>query len=37
VLEEGKLAACDAPAAIAASTDARVRRLLDALPAIPRP
>jgi len=37
VLEEGRLAACDAPAAIAASTDPRVRRLLDALPAIPRP
>jgi osmoprotectant transport system ATP-binding protein len=29
VLEEGVLAACDAPAAIAASRDPRVRRLLD--------
>ena len=36
VLEEGRLIACDSPAAVAASTDPRVRRLLDALPAVPR-
>ena len=37
VLDEGTLVACDRAAAIAASGDPRVRRLLDALPAIPRP
>ena len=36
VLEEGRLIAFDRPAAVAASTDARVRRLLDALPELPR-
>jgi len=36
VLEDGRLIALDRPAAVAASTDARVRRLLDALPAMPR-
>jgi len=36
VLEEGRLIACDSPAAVAASTDPRVRQLLDALPAVPR-
>jgi osmoprotectant transport system ATP-binding protein len=35
VLDEGRLIACDHPAAIAASSDARVRRLLDAIPRIP--
>jgi osmoprotectant transport system ATP-binding protein len=37
VLDDGRLAACDTPARVAASTDSRVRRLLDALPSIPRP
>ena len=36
VLEDGRLVACDRPAAIAASRDARVRRLLDAVPLVPR-
>lgn len=36
VLESGRLAAFDAPTAIAASRDPHVRRLLDALPAVPR-
>jgi len=36
VLEEGRLIACDRPAAVASSTDPRVRQLLDALPAVPR-
>jgi osmoprotectant transport system ATP-binding protein len=36
VIEEGHLIACDRPAVVAASHDARVRRLLDALPAVPR-
>ncbi len=36
VLDEGKLIACDEPHAIAGSKDPRVRRLLDAVPAIPR-
>ena len=36
VIEQGHLIACDRPAAVAASTDPRVRRLLDALPAVPR-
>jgi osmoprotectant transport system ATP-binding protein len=35
VLEEGRLIANDRPAAVAASTDQRVRRLLDAVPVIP--
>ena len=37
VLEEGRLIANDSAAAVAASTDPRVRRLLDAVPMIPRP
>jgi osmoprotectant transport system ATP-binding protein len=36
VLDEGQLVACDRPAAVAASPDPRVRRLLDALPTVPR-
>jgi len=36
VIDEGRLVACDSPSALAASTDPRVRRLLDALPTIPR-
>ena len=36
VLEAGALVACGPPASIAASHDPRVRRLLDALPMIPR-
>ena len=36
VLEDGQLIACDRTAAVAASTDPRVRRLLDAVPVIPR-
>jgi osmoprotectant transport system ATP-binding protein len=36
VLDEGRLIACDEPLAIARSADPRVRRLLDAVPAIPR-
>ena len=36
VLDEGALVAFGEPAAIARSRDPRVRRLLDALPAIPR-
>jgi osmoprotectant transport system ATP-binding protein len=35
VLEEGRLIACDRAATVAASTDPRVRRLLDAVPSIP--
>jgi osmoprotectant transport system ATP-binding protein len=35
VLEEGRLVACDRPDRVAASTDAHVRRLLAALPAVP--
>jgi osmoprotectant transport system ATP-binding protein len=35
VLDEGQLVACDRPARVAASPDHRVRRLLDALPAVP--
>jgi osmoprotectant transport system ATP-binding protein len=34
VLDEGRLIACDRPQSVAASTDYRVRRLLDALPAV---
>ena len=37
VLEGGQLIACDRGAVVAASTDPRVRRLLDAVPMIPRP
>ena len=37
VIDAGRLVACDVPAALAASVDPRVRRLLDALPQIPRP
>ena len=36
VLDEGQLIACDSAAAVAASTDPRVRRLLDAVPVIPK-
>jgi osmoprotectant transport system ATP-binding protein len=36
VLEEGRLIANDRAAAVAASTDPRVRRLLDAVPVIPK-
>ncbi len=36
VIDEGRLVACDVPSALAASGDARVRRLLDALPTVPR-
>ena len=36
VLEEGKLIANDRAGAVAASTDPRVRRLLDAVPVIPK-
>src|SRR5882672_4025414 len=36
VIEEGQLIACDRPGVVAASRDPRVRRLLDALPAVPR-
>jgi len=36
VLEAGQLVAVDRPSAVARSTDARVRQLLDALPALPR-
>ena len=36
VLEDGRLVACDRPAAIATSRDTRVRRLLDAVPLVPR-
>jgi osmoprotectant transport system ATP-binding protein len=35
VLEAGRLVACDDPAAVARSSDPHVRRLLDALPALP--
>ena len=37
VLDEGRLVACDTPVAMASSRDARVRRLLEAIPAIPQP
>jgi osmoprotectant transport system ATP-binding protein len=36
VLDQGRLVACDEAAAIARSTDVRVRQLLDALPMVPR-
>jgi osmoprotectant transport system ATP-binding protein len=36
ILDEGRLVACDRPEIIATASDGRVRRLLDALPAIPR-
>jgi osmoprotectant transport system ATP-binding protein len=36
VLEGGRLVACDRPAVVAASREPLVRRLLEALPAIPR-
>jgi osmoprotectant transport system ATP-binding protein len=36
VVEAGRLVACDEPRIIAAASDARVRRLLDAVPTIPR-
>jgi osmoprotectant transport system ATP-binding protein len=37
VIEEGRLIACDRPDIVAASREPLVRRLLDALPSIPRP
>ena len=37
VLDDGRLIANDRAAAVAASTDPRVRRLLDAVPVVPRP
>jgi osmoprotectant transport system ATP-binding protein len=37
VLEDGRLVASGEPSSIAASSDPRVRHLLDAMPAIPRP
>ena len=36
VLDEGHLVTCDRPHRVAASNDIRVRRLLDALPSVPR-
>jgi osmoprotectant transport system ATP-binding protein len=36
VLEEGRLIVCDRAAAVAVSTDPRVRRLLDAIATVPR-
>jgi osmoprotectant transport system ATP-binding protein len=36
VLDEGQLVTCDRPDRVAASSDIRVRRLLDALPSVPR-
>jgi len=36
VLEDGRLVANDRAAAVAASTDPHVRRLLDAIPTVPR-
>src|SRR5438093_3820009 len=36
VLDEGHLVTCDLPHRVAASNDIRVRRLLDALPSVPR-
>ena len=36
VIEDGRLVAFDRPALIAASRDVRVRRLLDAVPVVPR-
>jgi osmoprotectant transport system ATP-binding protein len=36
VLDDGALVACDRPEAVAASRDPRVRRLLDAVPTVPR-
>jgi len=36
VLDAGRLAAFDTPAKVAASSDGVVRRLLDALPQVPR-
>ena len=35
VIDRGRLVACDAPEAIAASNDPQVRRLLDAMPQVP--
>jgi osmoprotectant transport system ATP-binding protein len=35
VIDEGRLVACDVPSVLAASSDVRVRRLLDALPRLP--
>jgi osmoprotectant transport system ATP-binding protein len=37
VLDEGRLVICDRPARVAGCADVRVRRLLDALPAVPSP
>jgi osmoprotectant transport system ATP-binding protein len=37
VIEDGRLVTCDRPEVVAASREPLVRKLLDALPAIPRP
>ena len=37
VLDAGRVIVCDTPAAVAASTDSRVRAFLDALPPVPGP
>jgi osmoprotectant transport system ATP-binding protein len=37
VLDDGALVVCDTPDVVARSTDPRVRRFLDAVPAVPRP
>ena len=37
VLDAGRMVVCDTPEVVAASTDARVRAFLDALPRTPRP
>ncbi len=37
VIDDGKLVVCDRPDAIVASRDEQVRRLLDAIPAVPHP
>src|SRR5436853_627215 len=36
VIDEGRLVACDVPSVLAEASDPRVRRLLDALPAVAR-
>jgi len=36
VLDEGQLVACDRPETVARSKDPRVRKLLDAVPVLPR-
>jgi ABC-type proline/glycine betaine transport system ATPase subunit len=37
VLDDGALVVCDTPDVVARSADSRVRRFLDAIPAVPRP